>query len=375
MKKLSIIIILILALTAFNGCAKRTASDLSSADLTAAESNTLESVDTDETKKDKKDTKKSDETKKSNETKKTESTKKEEDKTDKQEETKGKEVTPEPSIDTPIPSGNGSSSGGNSSGGSSSGGNSSGGSSSGGNSSGGSSSGGSSSGGSSTNPEDPKPQSDPTLPATVKVYSLNGVNVAVVNVKNEKGKDCSVEVKGTYKRADGSVIRTEAKTFSGLSAGDDNNFIFNPEIAFASFTCETKEVSDGAPAYSGLITFETKGEMHNAADEFLSAGGGYYSSEDVEQYNLLAGSVRYKYSGSKKLWYKVDWLVFDNTGKAVNVGTSKGAISTANGIITCTTDIKCEKEEGSVYHIIPDNFKGELNFITSITYLSEDSFM
>ena len=108
MKKLSIIIILILALTAFNGCAKRTASDLSSADLTATESNTLESVDTDETKKDTKDTKKSDETKKSNETKKTESTKKEEDKTDKQEETKGKEVTPEPSIDTPIPSGNGS---------------------------------------------------------------------------------------------------------------------------------------------------------------------------------------------------------------------------------------------------------------------------
>ena len=371
MKKVSIILAILILLTLISGCSKRTARDLATDTGTESEtfevSASTESADvkeTDELKKTEREGKKTPKQSESTETKKEDDTTKPIE-TEKEEETKGTTVNPEPSGNTsPSPSGGNSTP-----------------------------SPGNTPGGNNTtktpvttkqpaettSPKtpapavEPKPESDSKLPATVKVYSLNGVNVAVVNVKNEKGKDCSVEVKGTYKSADGKAIRTETKTFSGLSAGDDNNFIFNPGISFASFTCETKEISDGKPAYSGLLTFETTGKMSNAADMFSSVGGGFYFPDELETMNYLTSQIKYNYSGSKELWYIVDWVVFDNGGNAAYVGNSKGTVNEANGVITCTTDIKCEKSGDS--HIIPNNFKGELNIIMSITYLSEDSFM
>ncbi len=379
MKKLSVILVALLVLTVISGCSKRTAGDLETDTDTESEtigiSVSTESSDvkeTDELKKIEREGQKTPKQSESNETKKEDDTTKP---IETESETKGTTVNPEPSGNiSPSPSGGNSNP----------------------------SPGNTPEGNNTTKTpdttkqpasttatktpapaettkqsdppkpaEEPKPQSDSKLPATVEIFPYKGGNIAVVNVKNEKGKNCSVQVQGTYKKADGSTIRTETKQFSGLSEGDDNYFIFNPGIAFADFTCVTKEISDGAPAYSGLITFETKGEMHNAADHFLSLFGGNYDPS-FEQYNYLASQINYTYSGSELLYCKADILVFDNTGKPVTVGNYKGSLE-AKGCITCNTDIKCDRDGNN--HVIPDNLKGNMSFIISITYLSEKPFM
>ena len=219
----------------------------------------------------------------------------------------------------------------------------------------------------STPAPEPKPESDPNLPATVKVYSLNGGNVAVVNVKNNTGHNCSVEVRGTYKKADGSAIRTETKTFSGLSAGDDNYFIFNPGITFVNLMCETKEIKDGAPGYSGLLTFETTEEMEIAANMLpVELGEEYLSS-----FSYPCAPLNYSYSGAQKLYFSADWIVFDRSGKPLHTGVYRGAAERTEGNITCKVDIKCGKS-GDKY-VLPDYLKGELSFIVALTSITEKS--
>ena len=189
-----------------------------------------------------------------------------------------------------------------------------------------------------------------------------------MNVKNDTGHDCSLSVKGTYKKADGKRAGFEVKTFSGLSAGDDNYFIFNPGIPFATLTCEVTEINDGAAAFTGYITFETTARMHNTADELSFPPG--IDDDYIQMLNWPVAGPRFEYTNAAPLWLKCDWLVFDNTGKVAWVGTYNGGnITGPSSNITCKIDRHCEKVNG--HYVIPDNLKGDLNFIIAITYASD----
>ena len=376
MKKLSILFAILIVLATVCGCSKRTANDFATDTDTESEtfevSESSESdgvTESDESKKTEHTSKSTSKQRETTETNKEDDTTKQIE-TEKNEETKGTDVNPEPSGNiNPSPEGGNSTPPSNNPGGNS----------------GAKTPEATKQPAATTSPKtptptpttkqteaptpvvEPKPESDPNLPASVKVYPLNGGNVAVVNVKNNTGHNCSVEVRGTYKKADGSVIRTETKIFSGLSAGDDNYFIFNPGISFVNLMCETKEIKDGAPGYSGLFTFETTGEMEISANLLpVELGEEYLSS-----LSYPCASLNYTYSGTQKLYFSADWIVFDGSGKPLYTGVYKGSADQAKSNITCKVDKKCEKS-GNKY-VLPDELKGELTFVVALTSISEKS--
>ena len=219
--------------------------------------------------------------------------------------------------------------------------------------------------------EDPTPQSDSNLPATVEILSYKGGNIAVVNKKKEKGKDCSVKVSGTYKNADGSSIRTETKIFSGLSNNDNNYFIFNPGITFTDFTCVTTEINDGAIAYSKFYSFASTGTANIPANSMSNIPDSYL--EYLTEPNV---GIKTVFTGEENLYIYADILVFDNTGKPIYVGDYHGAggasVSGRGDHFDFGIPIKCEKK-GNKYEL-PSNLTGELGVIVALTGISDSIY-
>ncbi len=207
------------------------------------------------------------------------------------------------------------------------------------------------------------PQTDAGLLATVEIYPYNDGNVAVVNVKNATGHDCSVKVRGTYKKSDGTEISSELKFFSGLSADDDNYFIFDPGFAFENIKCEIKEMKDGSSAYSGLFSFASSGTASIPANSVESVPDGYMGFFDKPL-------VRIDVAAPGDLYLKADFLIFDNTGKPISLNKYKGKPS--EGHIDSEIPLECEQKDGK--YILPDNLKGNIRIIVALVDISDVMF-
>lgn len=66
------------------------------------------------------------------------------------------------------------------------------------------------------------------------VYGEN--NVVLLNIENKTGKDYTLTVDGTYYDENGDELKTETQTFEDFVAGYQGYFLFNPEMAFGSFS-------------------------------------------------------------------------------------------------------------------------------------------
>ena len=69
-----------------------------------------------------------------------------------------------------------------------------------------------------------------------KKYTFEGNDIIILNVTNQTKANYIVTVRGTYLDKAGKVIKSEEQSFDQFSAGYQNNFLFNPGIAFHDFS-------------------------------------------------------------------------------------------------------------------------------------------
>ena len=69
-----------------------------------------------------------------------------------------------------------------------------------------------------------------------KKFDFGSNNVVLLNVENKTTQDYTLTVNGTYFDQNGNVLKTDIQSFEDFVAGYQGYFLFNPEIAFDTFS-------------------------------------------------------------------------------------------------------------------------------------------
>ena len=110
---------------------------------------------------------------------------------------------------------------------------------------------------------------------TGEKYAYKNKDVLLLNVENQTDKDYDVTAVVHYFDAVGNEIKTQKQTFAGWASGYQNNFFFQPNITFETFTydLDLKEVG-GEECYSKYITTSFAGleELMGNPIELINKG-------------------------------------------------------------------------------------------------------
>lgn len=107
-----------------------------------------------------------------------------------------------------------------------------------------------------------------------KKYAFERNNIVILNVENHTDENYVFTVTGTYLGADGEVLQTEPQSFDQLAAGIEHFFVFQPGIAFESFTYTVESVPTDEPMYIKNIEFVFSGlkEANWPVEELVDQG-------------------------------------------------------------------------------------------------------
>ena len=143
-----------------------------------------------------------------------------------------------------------------------------------------------------------------------KKYDFRGNNLVLLNVDNQTNKDYRVTVTGSYLDAEGKVIKTETRSSDQFSAGYSGYFLFEPNIAFDSFsyTFDTEETE--GPFYAKDLGFRYNGLDLTPVDiESLGMQG------DYTRYPCVSASFSFENKGNAEVRVWVRYLIFDENGQ------------------------------------------------------------
>lgn len=185
-----------------------------------------------------------------------------------------------------------------------------------------------------------------------KKYTFGEGDLMILRADNATGKNCSIEIEGTYKKADGSAVKKETKEFRDFSADDSNYFFFDPGIPFDDFSYEITLLDADAMDLSGCWLFST----HAYADCFDGSCPEEYKDDVIFKSTM---SCRFP---PENLNIDLEVLTFDNEGEPVNISRAGRAVVTSD-LHTLANDL-CEVSDGK--YIIPERLRGDLRCVTSM---------
>lgn len=143
-----------------------------------------------------------------------------------------------------------------------------------------------------------------------KVYDFRGNNIAIVSVKNGTNKDYSVTIKASFLNKDGNVLKTETQTLDQYSAGYENYFLFEPNIAFDKFTYEIETSEADGPFFAKYFDFKYNGLNYTpTVIHSLMAQG------DYTRYPTVNADLRYEYTSNETSSIYVRWVIMSAEGE------------------------------------------------------------
>ena len=143
-----------------------------------------------------------------------------------------------------------------------------------------------------------------------KVYDFRGNNIAIVSVKNGTNKDYSVTIKGSFLDKDGNVLKEETQTLDQYSAGYENYFLFEPNIAFDKFTYEFDTTEADGPFFAKYFDFKYNGLNYTpTVIHSLMAQG------DYTRYPTVNADLRYEYTSEETSSFYVRWVIMSAEGE------------------------------------------------------------
>lgn len=149
-----------------------------------------------------------------------------------------------------------------------------------------------------------------------KVYEFRGNNIAIVSVKNGTNKDYSVTVKGKYLDKDGNVLKEETQTLDQYSAGYENYFLFEPNIAFDKFTYEFETTETDGPFLAKDLGFKYNG-LNYAPFNIDSL----VQQDDFTRYPSVNADLRYEYLTDVPASFYVRWVIMSADGEIMALYT------------------------------------------------------
>lgn len=148
----------------------------------------------------------------------------------------------------------------------------------------------------------------------VKKYDFQGISLALMSVKNGTNKNYTVTVKGTFLDKDGKVLRTETQSLDQYYAGYEGYFLFEPMIAFDSFTYEIETEETDGPFLARYVKFKYNGLdlRYVTIDEFEQQG-------DFSKYPSVNADLRYEYTGNTPATFYVRWVIMSKEGEIMAI--------------------------------------------------------
>lgn len=206
-----------------------------------------------------------------------------------------------------------------------------------------------------------------------KKYDYKDGNAVILNFKNQTNTNYKVTVTASYINADGSVIKTESQTYKDIAAGTETYFIFNPEIAFASFDYDVQaEVYEGVCFLSNIKQLEW--DM-NSKEANILAWPIYDSGPETATQWALYGSPQYENKNTEIMARKMIAVSFDIHGEILNI-TTGGWKLMAPGINHVDINVANSDQSFTAKQSTwPDEFKDGFDILLIATdYMSEEEF-
>ena len=160
---------------------------------------------------------------------------------------------------------------------------------------------------------------------SARKYDYKGGNVAVLNVENRSDKAYTITIKVYYKDSRGNNIATATTTFDGFPAGYSNNFFFDPNGIFNSFTYDITAVEYKGKSNVGSIVIDnarlTVGSLPQSTFSTLP------NSSNIYNVTVMASFEANNISNDRLLYYfecavitrKGEMYLLDNNRKNTRI--------------------------------------------------------
>ena len=150
---------------------------------------------------------------------------------------------------------------------------------------------------------------------TGEKYVYKNKDVLLLKVDNQTDKNYDVTAVVHYFDAEGNEIKTQKQTFAGWASGYQNNFFFQPNITFETFTydLDLKEVG-GEECYSKYITTSFAGleEWMGNPIELINKG-------DYTDYPIICAKCKVINKSESVLSVSGRYLVIDKNNNIYSI--------------------------------------------------------
>ena len=189
-----------------------------------------------------------------------------------------------------------------------------------------------------------------------KKYTFEGNDIIILNVTNQTKANYIVTVRGTYLDKAGKVIKSEEQSFAQFSAGYQNNFLFNPGIAFEDFTYEIQTTPTNEPMYVDNLDIQFHKLLETEIPDFsLSTQG------DHTFYPTILAEFLYQCKKDVRLYVMGYWVILNSKDEIVAIVDIGTAVDSA-----------LEYQHKSLYFtkegelVWPENMTGEVRAVHAV---------
>lgn len=211
---------------------------------------------------------------------------------------------------------------------------------------------------------------------TVTTYQNS--NIAYLRVQNVSQKTFNVTVNGKYLAEDGSVIKSESKTFEGFPGdGYSNYFLFMPEIKFADLEYTVNLTPYEGESFAKYVTFGTQakasasmGHVNKAGEWFIPTGADEVkNSKTVICIGLAVGPM--VITKEALIDYNLKVVVFNSEGEIIHIGyRGQGRCNFrvnyeyfVGGLPLIPTDTPWENKRDEDNYVIPEEYQSLTGFV------------
>lgn len=149
---------------------------------------------------------------------------------------------------------------------------------------------------------------------TGEKHTYKNKDVLLLNVENQTNKDYDVTAVVHYFDAEGNEIKSQKQTFTGWAAGYQNYFLFQPNIAFDTFTytLELKEFDGECHAKYIIATLSDVRETKSTLTELTQKG-------DYTTWPVISAQFRVENKSENRLIISGFYVVFDKNGDIYHI--------------------------------------------------------
>ena len=189
-----------------------------------------------------------------------------------------------------------------------------------------------------------------------KKYTFEGNDIIILNVTNQTKANYIVTVRGTYLDKAGKVIKSEEQSFDQFSAGYQNNFLFNPGIAFEDFAYEIQTTPTNEPMYVDNLDIQFHRLFETEAPDFSLAMQG-----DDTFYPIIMAEFMYQCKTDVQLHVTGYWIILNDRDEIISIEIIGAAIDSRLAYKHKTLYYTTEDEL-----VWPENMTGEVRAVHAV---------